>query len=728
MLGVRLFVAVVVGVSVSLVVSLVGVGSVPVSAVGVIGPGGRRCFEVVGSPGDAAVVNLTPVLAQGSGNGLLVSSDVVSPPVAANVNYRVGSVDPNVAIVPIGADGEVCYVNARRTGVHLVADHLGTIAATVYRTATSTGGPERVADTRSGGGMVGPGGRRCFEVVGSPGDAAVVNLTPVLAQGSGNGLLVSSDVVSPPVAANVNYRVGSVDPNVAIVPIGADGEVCYVNARRTGVHLVADHLGTIAATVYRTATSTGGPERVADTRSGGGMVGPGGRRCFEVVGSPGDAAVVNLTPVLAQGSGNGLLVSSDVVSPPVAANVNYRVGSVDPNVAIVPIGADGEVCYVNARRTGVHLVADHLGTIAATVYRTATSTGAPQRVTDTRPPLDPVAPCRLPEAAYVGVGIGFPRSADRMRSIGTIRATVLFADFSDVPASTTPEQTFEILSPTASDFFDAVSYGSMDLVLEPHPVWLRMSEPSTTYAAAITQFDEHRDWLQEAIDLADADIDFSDTDVVVVIATPDATAIGYGPTFTGYDGPGGRLTADGVGITNGITSGADLTYWGGLWLNHELGHSMTLADLYSYVAPTGFTRPFSMMDDIGGAAPEYFAYERWLLGWIEDAQIACLPASEQLLLSPVERAGGTKAAMVPVGATRSVVVESRRALGWDAGLTREGAVVYVVDTSVRSGFGPIEVMNGRRALGEGDSVTVEGVTITVVDADASGDTVQVTLG
>ncbi len=396
MLGVRLFVAVVVGVSVSLVVSLVGVGSVPVSAVGVIGPGGRRCFEVVGSPGDAAVVNLTPVLAQGSGNGLLVSSDVVSPPVAANVNYRVGSVDPNVAIVPIGADGEVCYVNARRTGVHLVADHLGTIAATAYRTATSTGGPERVADTRSGGGMVGPGGRRCFEVVGSPGDAAVVNLTPVLAQGSGNGLLVSSDVVSPPVAANVNYRVGSVDPNVAIVPIGADGEVCYVNARRTGVHLVADHLGTIAATAYRTATSTGGPERVADTRSGGGMVGPGGRRCFEVVGSPGDAAVVNLTPVLAQGSGNGLLVSSDVVSPPVAANVNYRVGSVDPNVAIVPIGADGEVCYVNARRTGVHLVADHLGTIAATAYRTATLTGAPQRVTDTRPPLQLVDPQRGP--------------------------------------------------------------------------------------------------------------------------------------------------------------------------------------------------------------------------------------------------------------------------------------------------------------------------------------------
>lgn len=455
------------------------------------------------------------------------------------------------------------------------------------------------------------------------------------------------------------------------------------------------------------------------------IIAPSGRHCFPVAGSPGDAAIVNLTPVEARGSGNGLLVSSDITTPPVAANVNYRIGSIDPNVAIAPIGTDGHVCYVNARRTSVHLVADHLGTITATAYQTATTTGAPTRVTDTRPPPHPVAPCRLPEEAYIGVGIGFPRSADRLRSVGTVRATVLFADFPDVPASRTPQQLLDILSPTAEDFFDAVSYGRMDLTLEPHPVWLRMSQPSTTYGAAIRSFTDHRDWLQEAVDLADDDVDFSDTDVVVLIATPDATQIPFGPTFVGFDGPGGELTADGVGITNGITSGADLTFWGGLWLNHEMGHSMTLVDLYSFVAPTGFTRPFSLMDDIASEAPEYLAYERWVLEWIDDQQVACLGASEQVRLSPIELTGGTKAVMVPVGRTRSVVVESRRAIGWDSSLSSEGAVAYVVDTSIQSGFGPIEVMNDRLPLGQGDSVTIEGVTVTVLDADASGDTVQV---
>ena len=75
------------------------------AATGMVGPSRRVCFAVAGAPGDVAVVNLTPVNAAGLGNGQLVSSDVVSPPVASNVNFFPGSFDPNVAFAPIGADG-----------------------------------------------------------------------------------------------------------------------------------------------------------------------------------------------------------------------------------------------------------------------------------------------------------------------------------------------------------------------------------------------------------------------------------------------------------------------------------------------------------------------------------------------------------------------------------------------------------------------------------------------
>ena len=104
---------------------------------------------MTGSPGDAALVNLTPVGAAAAGDGQLVSSDVTTVPNASNVNFGPGTVDPNVAIAPIGADGKVCYLNSSQTGVHLVADHLGTIALSAFTKATATGAPSRKVDTRT---------------------------------------------------------------------------------------------------------------------------------------------------------------------------------------------------------------------------------------------------------------------------------------------------------------------------------------------------------------------------------------------------------------------------------------------------------------------------------------------------------------------------------------------------------------------------------------------------
>ena len=395
-----------------------------------IGPSDRSCFEVSGSAtgGDAAVVNLTPVLGDGVGYGQIVSSDVARPPVVANVNYRELSADPNVGVASVGSDGTVCFVNSPAGRVHLVADQLGFIDGSVYVPATSTGAAERKVDTRIGlgGTRVAPNGRLCFGVSGSPGDAAIVNLTPVGADGVGFGQMLSSDVTTAPVVANVNYSVGSVDPNIAISAIGADGRVCFVNGDRASTELVADHIGTVDASGYLSATPSGAAIRRVDTRigTGGVRVGPNGRLCFDVTGDPGDSAIVNLTPVRASGRGYGLLVSSDVTSVPVAASVNYTVGSVDPNVSIAPIGADGQVCYVNGPGEFVDIVADQIGTFAAAAYRSADARGIPIRQIDTRltasrrdivlaPSAVGLAAFGRPESdvlAYVRSGLGSPRS------------------------------------------------------------------------------------------------------------------------------------------------------------------------------------------------------------------------------------------------------------------------------------------------------------------------------
>lgn len=363
-------------------------GAVSGGAPSPVSPGSRVCFGVAGASGDVAVVNLTPVSASAAGYGLLISSDVVDAPVASNVNFGPGSTDPNVAFAPIGADGRVCFVNSRHTTVELIADHLGTIAASDFTPANADATPKRTVDTRAGvgGDRLEANGRLCFSVAGAVRDVAVVNLTPVLAGGGGNGQLVSSDVADVPVASNVNFALGSADPNVAFAPIGADGTVCFVNSRHTSVDLVADHLGTIGSSVFTPANTAASPERVIDTRIGlgGSRLTESGRVCAGVAGQPGDLAAVNLTPVQAAGAGNGLLISSDIADPPVASNANFGLGTADPNVAFAPIGADGGVCFVNSRHTSVDLVADHLGTISVTAFTPANPDGTPRRVVDTR--------------------------------------------------------------------------------------------------------------------------------------------------------------------------------------------------------------------------------------------------------------------------------------------------------------------------------------------------------
>jgi M6 family metalloprotease-like protein len=272
-----------------------------------------------------------------------------------------------------------------------------------------------------------------------------------------------------------------------------------------------------------------------------------------------------------------------------------------------------------------------------------------------------------------------------------------------------------------------------------------MSKNSSEYVAGGWTFFKHRDYISEAAKLADSEVDFSSTDNLIILANPDAKGMGYsGPAFAAVRNSG--ITLDGKYISNGATSAYDLNNWKSIWLNHEISHSMGLVDLYAFTSSNStnrydglrFTGEFSYMglSSYESNSPSLLAFERWNLGWIEDSQIECTKSSKLTkLISPVQVSGGTKAIIIPISKTKAVVVESRRALGIDKALSKSGALVYVVDSSIQSGLGPIKVfpsdlvndpryLNAPRTTGE--SVTVEGVTIKVVQSDATGDTVEIT--
>ncbi len=342
--------------------------------------------------------------------------------------------------------------------------------------------------------------------------------------------------------------------------------------------------------------------------------------------------------------------------------------------------------------------------------------------------------CKRPSFAHLG--LGFPRSEHRLPSLGKVNAIVLFADFSDAVATRSPEDVFAMISPMAEEFFAQQSYGRFELELEPYFSWLRLSQPSAHYGNSLATYHEHLAFLQEAVDLADPVVDFSQTDLVVLLSNPDAYEIVYGPTYTGFLDSG--LTADGVVIPNGMTSGRDLLHWGYLWLNHEAGHSLGLPDLYAYgllddIFP--YTGGYSLMGNIYGHTPELTAFERWTLGWLDDSQVYCLAAGTnvELELTPIEQPGGLKAIITSLDENRLLVVESRRALGYDQYMPEPGALVYVVDPNIATGYGPMQVLPeiegdyafAQSTLRQGEAVTVGGITIRVVQAGEGYDRVDV---
>jgi M6 family metalloprotease-like protein len=355
--------------------------------------------------------------------------------------------------------------------------------------------------------------------------------------------------------------------------------------------------------------------------------------------------------------------------------------------------------------------------------------------------------CNLPDTELRPNGVaigGFPRHPDRLNSNGTINATVIMVDFPDFTASVTNADAYAMISGATARFTDQ-SYSRMTYTMTPINTWFRMSKNSSEY-----DFDTnsgHKAYIEEAVALADASVDFSNTDSLIILATPNATTLTKGPAFSQIHG--GGVTVDGNEILNVATSGYDLNSWGSIWLNHEVGHNMGLVDLYASTVTNSsdpwntlrYTGQFSYMgyNSSNSNSPGLTAWERWLLGWLDDEQIVCknpvATGDFSQVITPIESSGGIKAVVIPINSTKAIVVESRRALGIDASMAKTGALVYTVDSSIDSSMGPIQVypvtsdtryIQSIRSAGE--SVRIGRINIRVSSSTDTGDTVDVTLG
>jgi M6 family metalloprotease-like protein len=349
------------------------------------------------------------------------------------------------------------------------------------------------------------------------------------------------------------------------------------------------------------------------------------------------------------------------------------------------------------RRAFVRAMKKKLATMRRAVDACGKASGA-NAETAPDPTPSPCSPS-LYSAPFTEMNEGTTNAALPLRPAdGRVRAVMLFVDFPDLQTSEATSVQYDRLVPRAQHWFDEVSYGRLKLDVTPLTHWVRMRHRLNHYRLGDgISWDEHRDYIADAIQAADSEVDFSRYQVVYVVA-PNNIGIERSPAFQAY--PGSGIRADGTEIRYGATffdDTRDSARYAANVLIHETGHDLGLPDLYDVPDPKfwslfRFAGGWDMMswNDPGA---HFNAWEKWKLGWLDSSQLTCLdkPSEVTTTVTPLEHAGGLKAVVVPLNSTSAYVVEARRKIGEDAVLCEEGVLVYKVDSSVKTGYGPVQV-------------------------------------
>jgi M6 family metalloprotease-like protein len=389
-----------------------------------------------------------------------------------------------------------------------------------------------------------------------------------------------------------------------------------------------------------------------------------------------------------------------------------------------------------------------------------------------RKPGDPVLDYtgqREIRGRYNGNATAFPFAPTSLPIIGEINVALIYVDWSDLPGTQADYRYYEQQVKMFEDFYWMVSENKLKMNIHKSDKWFRIAG---SYQQLTLNFDEEAQrgeaprkqvFYDAAVKAADPETDFSDIDIVF-FAIPRAKSVFShgGPHEFNFDW-NGYLKTEERDIYDTTTPGdwfLKNDAYEPPWVNyvHEVGHMIGIPhqaneDL-KQEGRIWLQNPlngYDIMANQGGASRTMTSWLRWLAGWLNDDQVACI-TKEQVTdnyfeLHPINQVEGkVESLVIKLSETKAVVVESRR---FDPYFDRKtnhsktGLLVYTVDATKASAQGNQALLSPRditkyieepnwRSWAEldavffqGDSVEIEGLRIEAFAIGKASDVVRV---
>lgn len=369
--------------------------------------------------------------------------------------------------------------------------------------------------------------------------------------------------------------------------------------------------------------------------------------------------------------------------------------------------------------------------------------------------LNPVEQCKVSQPRNLNEFRGFNNDNEQMYSkkrhpgAGTVIQIIGLEAPDAVAGKSTPAQDYAFYINYMKSWFGNVNNSGLPVQIRVTDKWYKIQENLKPLNLDHHNFGEGARHLgQEMIKAVDSDLDFSDVDYVLAVLPAGTRFDVASQTALGEARSTEKLLVN-MSLAMPLTTDPSQShYFSGflvpVMFMHELYHpGFNMGDQDGDGLWKFENRGMGMWGMFASGSSDMLQWQKWLLGFTTDSQVACVPSSSKTttLLTPGStKSSKVKLVVVPLSQSEVLVVESVRATGANYKLTKpeQGALVYTMDLNVtghgmgyevqvpdKRGYEPYRYSMGTAPLKKGETVTYKGVKITNVEWGPFGDVIKV---